>query len=226
MAALGDIHHRHQALHARYRRTDPPTAIIPPNPGYPSYGYSPTPPPNTTPSTNSPKQYNNPRLHPGPQLARRPHRNKTTNRILFGIGIHHIAFDGWSYGLLVRDLSHAYTARHTGHKPTWTHPAPTLHQSYDEHTRLRNAADLQTQRTYWREQLRDLPRQGEGPATAPLEQTLAWGPKAGHTVTVTPEVLDRWDRAARDQRFSRSSYFVAASPRRCAPSISRTTSPC
>ncbi|MCK1810314.1 MULTISPECIES: condensation domain-containing protein, partial [unclassified Micromonospora] len=92
----------------------------------------------------------------------------------------------------------------------WTHPAPTLHQSHDEYTRLRNAADLQTQRTYWREQLRDLPRQGKGPATAPLEQALAWGPKAGHTVTVTPEVLDRWDRAARDHRFSRSSYFVAA----------------
>ncbi|MGX1617018.1 non-ribosomal peptide synthetase, partial [Micromonospora chalcea] len=35
MAALGDLHHRHQALHARYRRTDPPTAIIPPNPGMP-----------------------------------------------------------------------------------------------------------------------------------------------------------------------------------------------
>ncbi|MEU4595374.1 condensation domain-containing protein, partial [Micromonospora aurantiaca (nom. illeg.)] len=112
--------------------------------------------------------------------------------------------------LLVRDLSHAYTARQAGHTPTWKHPAPTLHQSYDEYTRLRDAADLQTQRTYWREQLRDLPRQGKGPATASLEQALAWGPKAGHTVTVTPEVLDRWDRAARDHRFSRSSYFVAA----------------
>ncbi len=211
MAALGDLHHRHQALHARYRRTDPPTAIIPPNPGMPQLRLLADAATEhdaldqLAEAVQQPLDYTQGRNWRAALI-----RNKTTNRILFGIGIHHIAFDGWSYGLLVRDLSHAYTARHTGHTPTWTHPAPTLHQSYDEHTRLRDAADLQTQRTYWREQLRDLPRQGEGPATAPLEQALAWGPKAGHTVTVTPEVLDRWDRAARDQRFSRSSYFVAA----------------
>ncbi|WP_431977884.1 phosphopantetheine-binding protein, partial [Micromonospora haikouensis] len=35
MAALGDVHRRHEALHARYRRVDPPVAIIPPNPGMP-----------------------------------------------------------------------------------------------------------------------------------------------------------------------------------------------
>ncbi|RQW99556.1 condensation domain-containing protein, partial [Micromonospora chalcea] len=211
MAALGDLHHRHQALHARYRRTDPPTAIIPPNPGMPQLRLLADAATEhdaldqLAEAVQQPLDYTQGRNWRAALI-----RNKTTNRILFGIGIHHIAFDGWSYGLLVRDLTHAYTARHTGHKPTWTHPAPTLHQSHDEYTRLRNAADLQTQRTYWREQLRDLPRQGEGPATAPLEQALAWGPKAGHTVTVTPEVLDRWDRAARDQRFSRSSYFVAA----------------
>ncbi|MGW4502983.1 AMP-binding protein, partial [Micromonospora sp. NPDC004336] len=35
MAALGDVHRRHQALHARYRRADPPVAVIPPHPGMP-----------------------------------------------------------------------------------------------------------------------------------------------------------------------------------------------
>ncbi|SCG51082.1 condensation domain-containing protein, partial [Micromonospora halophytica] len=137
-------------------------------------------------------------------------RHPSTNRVLFGIGIHHIAFDGWSHALLVRDLSHAYTARTSGQAPVWDRPAPTLRQSYDEYMRLRDAADLETQRAYWREQLRGLPRQGDGQLTVPLEQALAWGPKAGHIVTVSPETIQRWDRAAREQRFSRSSYFLAA----------------
>ncbi|MFG3701996.1 condensation domain-containing protein, partial [Micromonospora sp. NPDC047620] len=123
------------------------------------------------------------------------------------IGIHHIAFDGWSHALLVHDLSHAYTARLTGQTPTWNRPAPTLRQFHDEYSRLRAATDLEAQRAYWREQLRGLPRQGAGSA---LPQPAAWGPRAGHTVTVTPDVLERWDRAAREHRFSRSAYFAAA----------------
>ncbi|MFI2392900.1 condensation domain-containing protein, partial [Micromonospora aurantiaca (nom. illeg.)] len=85
-----------------------------------------------------------------------------------------------------------------------------LHHTHDEHTRLRNAADLQTQRTYWREQLRDLPRQGEGRPQEILEQTPTWGPKTGHIVAVSPELVRRWDRAAGEHRFSRSTYFAAA----------------
>ncbi|MEU5949801.1 condensation domain-containing protein, partial [Micromonospora sp. NPDC047465] len=132
------------------------------------------------------------------------------NRILFGVGIHHIAFDGWSHALLVHDLSHAYTARLAGKTPVWDQSAPTLRQFHDEYTRLRDAADLETQRAYWREQLRGLSRQGGGRPQALLEQTPAWGPKTGHTVTVTGNVLARWDRVAREHRFSRSAYFAAA----------------
>ncbi|WP_327028030.1 amino acid adenylation domain-containing protein [Micromonospora sp. NBC_01740] len=211
MAALGDVHRRHEALHARYRRVDPPVALIPPNPGMPQLRLL------TDAATEQealdqlaeavqqPLDYTQGRNWRAALI-----RNKTTNRILFGIGIHHIAFDGWSHALLVRDLSHAYAARLSGQAPAWARPAPTLRQSYEEYTRLRDAADLEAQRTYWREQLRGLPRQGEAPPQAPLEQALAWGPKAGHIVTVTPEVMQRWDQAAREQRFSRSSYFVAA----------------
>ncbi|MFI7651056.1 AMP-binding protein, partial [Micromonospora sp. NPDC049460] len=211
MAALGDVHRRHEALHARYRRVDPPVALIPPNPGMPQLRL-------LTDATSEqealdqlaeavqqPLDYTQGRNWRAALI-----REKSTNRTLFGIGIHHIAFDGWSYALLVRDLGHAYAARLSGATPFWERPAPTLRQSYDEYARLREAADLEAQRAYWREQLRGLPRQGHGQPTASLEQALAWGPKAGHIVTVTPEVMRRWDRAAREQRFSRSSYFVAA----------------
>ncbi|MEH1099641.1 non-ribosomal peptide synthetase [Micromonospora sp. CPCC 205561] len=211
MAALGDVHRRHEALHARYRRVNPPVAIIPPKPGLPQLRL-------LTDATSEQQA-----LDQLAEAVQQPldytqgHnwraaliREKSSNRILFGVGIHHIAFDGWSHSLLVRDLSHAYTARLRGAAPVWERPATTLRQSYDEHTRLRDAADLASQRAYWRDQLRGLPRQGHGQPTASLEQALAWGPKAGHIVTVGPETMHRWDDAAREQRFSRSSCFVAA----------------
>ncbi|MDT0532193.1 amino acid adenylation domain-containing protein [Micromonospora sp. DSM 115977] len=211
MAALGDVHRRHEALHARYRRTAPPVALVPPNPAMPQLrlltdaASEQEALDQLAEAVQQPLDYTQGRVWRAALI-----REKSTGRVLFGVGIHHIAFDGWSYALLVRDLSHAYAARLSGAAPEWARPAPTLRQSYEEYARLRDAADLDAQRAYWREQLRGLPRQGRGEATAPLEQALAWGPKAGHIVTVTPEVVQRWDRAAREQRFSRSSYFVAA----------------
>ncbi|RLK24955.1 amino acid adenylation domain-containing protein [Micromonospora sp. M71_S20] len=211
MAALGDVHRRHEALHARYRRVDPPVAVVPPNPGKPPLRL-------LTDATSEqealdqlaeavqqPLDYTQGRNWRAALV-----RERSTGRILFGVGIHHIAFDGWSHGLLVRDLGRAYAARLAGRAPTWDRPAPTLRQFYDEHTRLRAATDLDAQRDYWREQLRGLARQGEGRPQSLLEQTPTWGPRTGHVVAVPPEVLDRWDRAAREHRFSRSTYFAAA----------------
>ncbi|MEV4482750.1 non-ribosomal peptide synthetase [Micromonospora coxensis] len=211
MAALGDVHRRHEALHARYRQVQPPVALVPPNPGMPQLQLL----TDATTEQEALDQLATAVQQPldytqGRNWRAAVIRHPATNRVLLGIGIHHIAFDGWAYALLVRDLSHAYTARLAGQAPVWERPAPTLRQSYDEYTRLREAADLEAQRAYWRAQLRGLPRQGTGDPTVSLEQALAWGPKAGHTVTVGPEVMQRWDRAAREQRFSRSSYFVAA----------------
>ncbi|MBQ1076527.1 amino acid adenylation domain-containing protein [Micromonospora sp. C31] len=211
MAALGDVHRRHEALHARYRRTDPPVALVPPNPGMPQLRLL----TDATTEQEALDQLADAVQQPldytqGRNWRAALIRNKSTGRILFGIGIHHIAFDGWSHALLVRDLSHAYAARLAGTAPVWARPAPTLRQFHDEHTRLRAATDLDAQRAYWREQLRGLTRQGAGRPQPLMEQTPTWGPRTGHTVTVSAEVLDRWDRAAREHRFSRSTYFAAA----------------
>ncbi|MGN9767368.1 non-ribosomal peptide synthetase [Micromonospora sp. SD12] len=211
MAALGDVHRRHEALYARYRRVDPPVAIIPPNPGMPQLrlltdaASEQEALDQLAEAVQQPLDYTQGRNWRAALI-----REKSTNRVLFGIGIHHIAFDGWSHTLLVRDLSHAYTARLSGAAPVWARPAPTLRQSYDEYTRLREAADLDAQRAYWREQLRGLARQGEGRPQELVEQTPIWGPRTGHIVAVPADVLDRWDRAGREQRFSRSTYFAAA----------------
>jgi amino acid adenylation domain-containing protein len=211
MEALGDVHKRHEALHAQYRRVNPPVAIIPANPGTPQLlllndaDTAQQALDQLADAVQKPLDYTKGRNWRAAVI-----RDKSTNRILFGVGIHHIAFDGWSHSILVRDLSHAYTARLNGQPPAWDQPAPTLRQACDEFNRLRAAADLDAQRAYWRKQLRDLPRQGQPPAGVSLEQALAWGPKDGHIVTVPPHVMERWDHAAREHRFSRSAYFAAA----------------
>ncbi|WP_243640298.1 condensation domain-containing protein, partial [Micromonospora sp. MW-13] len=127
MAALGDVHKRHESLRARYRRVDPPVAIIPPNTGMPQLRLL----TDATTEQDALNQLTEALQQPldytqGRNWRAALIREKSTNRILFGIGIHHIAFDGWSHALLVRDLSHAYTARAAGKTPEWDRPAPTL----------------------------------------------------------------------------------------------------
>ena len=51
-------------------------------------------------------------------------------RYVLLIVIRHIAGDGWSMGRLWRDLTRAYTARHSGHSPAW----PELPVQYADYT--------------------------------------------------------------------------------------------
>ncbi|WIV98618.1 non-ribosomal peptide synthetase/type I polyketide synthase [Kinneretia aquatilis] len=85
-------------------------------------------------------------------------------RALFVICQHHIASDGWSTGILLRELQQAYRAALAGQSPAW----PALPMQYRDYARaqreLLRGARLERQLAHWRERLADAPLLSSWPA--------------------------------------------------------------
>ncbi|HEV2345831.1 MAG TPA: amino acid adenylation domain-containing protein [Actinocrinis sp.] len=80
---------------------------------------------------------------------------------LFGVAVHHVAFDGWSQHLLAREIGLAYAARSAGEQPAPDALAdalvPTPAQTHRLLEELSGVVDLPAQRAYWATALADLP---------------------------------------------------------------------
>jgi acyl carrier protein len=119
----------------------------------------------------------------------------------FGIAVHHIAFDGWSQHLLTADLGLAYAARCTKDEPVFPQPVPGTTATFDMLTGLADAADLDAQRTYWANALRDLP-----PMNWPAPGRAGVLPR----VVEHPVELAAIDESARANETSRLAVLLAA----------------
>ncbi|HWB36495.1 MAG TPA: condensation domain-containing protein, partial [Rugosimonospora sp.] len=204
-AALGDVHRRHQALHAAYR-TAPPGATLPARPGAPALQVL----TGVGDDATALAAVNAALLEPLDVAAGRVWRAVVApagGRHLVGVGIHHIAFDGYSEEILARELSQAYAARAAGTAPAWSAPAPTLAQLANRSTARMRPDDLAQQSRYWQRQLRDLPRlRLPGAPRGPVPPA---GPTAGIRLPIPAEVFAPWDARARQRRVSQFSYLVA-----------------
>src|SRR5688572_15450363 len=128
--------------------------------------------------------------------------------------VHHIASDGWSAGLLLRDLVQAYTSRREGKAPSWT----ALPVQYADYTLWQqqvlgdeNAADsgLSRQLSYWRETLAGLPEQLELPTDRPRPAVTTY---RGDSVPlrIEPELHGRLVQLAREENATLFMVLQAA----------------
>ncbi|MER6297933.1 condensation domain-containing protein, partial [Streptomyces althioticus] len=128
--------------------------------------------------------------------------------------LHHVAGDGWSVPVLVRDLLGAYAARQAGRAPGW----PELPVQYSDFTvwqqELLGSEDdpdsvISRQLSYWRETLADLPEELGLPTDRPRPATAT---HRGDTLplTVPADVHARLVELARENRASLFMVVQAA----------------
>ena len=117
------------------------------------------------------------------------------NRHVLLVNLHHIAADGWSLGVLVRDLGALY-AEALGTGPGLAPPA-LQYADYAawQRDRLRGAV-LERQRAYWRDRLDGAPGLLELPADRP-RPAVKTGRGAQLAVSVEPELLARLEALGR-----------------------------
>ncbi|MGD8361124.1 MAG: amino acid adenylation domain-containing protein [Gemmatimonadota bacterium] len=122
--------------------------------------------------------------------------------------VHHIVADGWSCGVLSRDLGRMYSARKKGEKPT-LNPVMQLSE-YVRHLRLEEqVAEQKASEEYWLQEYATIPpplnlptdRQRPAVKTFPANRTF---------FSIEPEVVERWKASANKNGSTLFAFTFAA----------------
>ncbi len=106
------------------------------------------------------------------------------------LNMHHISSDGWSIGVFIRELCHAYLTFFQGQKPT-LEPLPIQYSDFATWQRNWLQGEvLETQINYWKKQLKDAPPRLELPTDYPRPPIQSY--KGSHySHTLTPELTEQ-----------------------------------
>ncbi|MEW2500996.1 amino acid adenylation domain-containing protein [Amycolatopsis sp. NPDC047767] len=124
------------------------------------------------------------------------------------LGMHHIVTDGWSTGILVRELIELYQAETAGREPLLP-PLPIQYADYSVWQRGRMTGEaVERQLAYWRERLADLPTV-DFPADRPRPAVPT---RAGATLeTMLPQALaDAANRLALEHKVTLLTVLLSA----------------
>ncbi|HEY7768546.1 amino acid adenylation domain-containing protein, partial [Longimicrobium sp.] len=136
-------------------------------------------------------------LAAGPLVRAALLRLGAENHVLL-LSMHHIVSDGWSMGVLYREVSALYTAYREGRES----PLPELAVQYADYAvwqreQLAGAA-LERQLSYWRERLGGAPELLELPADRPRPPVQTFR-GASVPVELAPELVERLDALGRSE---------------------------
>lgn len=130
------------------------------------------------------------------------------DHVLF-LRTHHIAFDGWSEGVLLRELSELYPARLAG-RPS---PLPEPELQYADFAAWQHSpeaeAEIRPHLSYWKELFTALPARVVLPVTPPPSQLEHW--EAGReAIELEPGLPDSIRALAREENATAFMVFFAA----------------
>ncbi|WP_036552984.1 condensation domain-containing protein, partial [Nisaea denitrificans] len=116
------------------------------------------------------------------------------------VNLHHIAADGWSLGVLVRDLSALYAAALEDREDDLLSVLPPLPIQYADYAAWQrdwlSGEVLETQLSYWRDRLGNAPALLELPADHPRPAVKSY--RGGQrTLTLEPELAERLEAFSR-----------------------------
>lgn len=157
-AAIGDVHQRHELLHSLFTLADKPVVV--PDAGIPPPRLVRLPDARTEGEAAAALrgELGRPLDIVGGEIWRSGiARSLDSGTELFGVAVHHIAFDAASEAILSRDLSLAYAARLRGRRPRYPEAPASWRDMARACQELPESAALARQEGYWASTLRGMP---------------------------------------------------------------------